>query len=240
MAAPPEPPRREATPPTTPDPLAGQWEQLRPQLRSWWDRLTEADLAQIGGQKDRLISAVQQRYGYPRERAQQEVERRLQDYNEKSAGVAATVSSAAQDVASRVTETAGTAAATAQEMAGAAAAAVTDTVAGAGTYVRGKGVQALAGDLAGLIRRYPVPALLIGAGVGVLLGRSLWRTGGPSARGEGQPPGTRMAEAGFLDATIQCVRCGQIVRQADMVSHATTCAVPGLPSQGGARPEPPA
>jgi uncharacterized protein YjbJ (UPF0337 family) len=153
--------------------LKDQWEQLRPQLRSWWDRLTEADLMAIEGQKDRLISIVQQRYGYPRERAQQEVERRLQEYGEKAAGVAATVTSAAQDVASSVAETAGTAATQAQEMAGAAATAVTDTVARAGTYVQEKGVQALPGDLAGLIRRYPVPAVLIGLGIGFWLSRTL-------------------------------------------------------------------
>jgi uncharacterized protein YjbJ (UPF0337 family) len=173
MAAQPQPPRREGTPPTSPDPLTGQWEQLRPQLRSWWGRLTEADLAQIGGQKDRLVSLVQQRYGYTRERAQQEVDQRLQEYSQKPAGVAATVTSAAQEVASRVTETAGTAAGTAQDMAGAAATAVTDTVAGAGTYLKEKGVQALAGDLAGLIRRYPIPTLLIGLGIGFVLARSL-------------------------------------------------------------------
>jgi uncharacterized protein YjbJ (UPF0337 family) len=167
MAAQPPPPRREGTPPTSPDPLTGQWEQLRPQLRSWWDRLTEADLVQIGGQKDRLVSLVQQRYGYTRERAQQEVDQRLQEYSEQTAGVAATVTSAAQDVASRVAETAGTAAGKAQEMAGAAATAVTDTVAGAGTYVQEQG------DLAGLIRRYPIPALLIGLGIGFVLARSL-------------------------------------------------------------------
>jgi len=128
---------------------------------------------QIGGQKDRLVSLVQQRYGYTRERAQQEVDQRLQEYSEKTPGVAATVTSAAQDVASRVAETAGTAAGKAQEMAGAAATAVTDTVAGAGTYVQEKGVQALSGDLAGLIRRYPIPALLMGLGIGFVLARSL-------------------------------------------------------------------
>jgi uncharacterized protein YjbJ (UPF0337 family) len=173
MATQPPPPRREATPSTSGDPLAGQWEQLRPQLRSWWDRLTEADLMQIDGQKDRLISIVQQRYGYPRERAQQEVDRRLQEYQDKSGGVAATVTGAAQDVASHVTETAGTAATKAQEMAGAAATAVTDTVAGARTYLREKGVQTLPDDLAGVIRRYPVPALLIGLGIGWWLSRTL-------------------------------------------------------------------
>jgi hypothetical protein len=127
----------------------------------------------IDGQKDRLISVVQQRYGYPQERAQQEVDRRLQEYVERTAGVAAPVTSAAQDVASRVAETAGTAATKAQEMAGAAATVVTDTVARASTYVQEKGVQALPGDLAGLIRRYPIPALLIGLGIGWLLSRTL-------------------------------------------------------------------
>ena len=173
MATPSEPARRESYPPSTPDPLAGYWEDLRHQLRSWWDRHTEADLAQIGGQRDRLISLLQQRYGYTRERAQQEVERRLQEYGEQTAAVAATMTSAAQGVASTVTETAGTAAAKAQEMAGAAATAVADTVAGAGTYIQEKGVQALSGDLVGLIRRHPVPALLIGLGIGFVLGRSL-------------------------------------------------------------------
>jgi hypothetical protein len=101
------------------------------------------------------------------------VERRIQEYGEQTAGVAGTVTRAAQGVASTVTETAGTAAAKAQEMAGAAATAVTDTVARAGTYVQEKGVQALPGDFVELIRRYPVPALLIGLGIGFVLGRSL-------------------------------------------------------------------
>jgi uncharacterized protein YjbJ (UPF0337 family) len=173
MAAPPQPPRPEAHPSTSEDPLAGQWEQLRPQLRSWWGQLTEADLVQIGGQKGRLISLLQQRYGYPRERAQQEVDRRLHEYTETTAGVAARVGSAAQEVASRATETAGTAATKAQELAGAAATAVTDTVAGVGTYVQDRGLQGLSGDLTDLIRRYPVPALLLGLGIGFVLGRTL-------------------------------------------------------------------
>jgi len=153
--------------------LKDQWEQLRPQLRSWWDRLTEADLMAIEGQKDRLISIVQQRYGYPRERALQEVERRLQEYGGRTAGVAATVTSTAQDVASSAAEAAGTVATKAQEMAGLAATAVTDTAAGVGTYVQEKGLQGLSEDLTQLIRRYPVPALLVGLGIGFVLARTL-------------------------------------------------------------------
>jgi uncharacterized protein YjbJ (UPF0337 family) len=172
MAA--QPPQRpEANPSVSGDPLAGQWEQLRPQLRSWWDRLTEADLMQIGGEKDRLISVLQQRYGYPREHAQQEVDRRLQEYTAKSAGVAATMTNAARDVAARVTESGGTAATKAQELAGSATTAVADTVAGVGPHVQEKGLQGLSGDLTDLIRRYPVPALLVGLGIGFVLGRSV-------------------------------------------------------------------
>jgi uncharacterized protein YjbJ (UPF0337 family) len=166
-------PRRAASNIMTPDAFAGQWQQLRGQIRSWWGNLTDADLDKIAGKKDLLIGLMQERYGYARERAEQEVDRRLQEYSAQSSGVAATVTSAAQEVASRVTETAGTAAAKAQEMAGAAASTVTDTVAGAGTYLQEKGVQGLSGDLTGLIRRYPVPALLIGLGIGFMLGRSL-------------------------------------------------------------------
>jgi hypothetical protein len=67
----------------------------------------------------------------------------LPEYGERTVGVAATVTSTAQDVASSVAKTVGTAATSAQEMAGAAAIAVTDTVAGAGTYLQEKGVQVL-------------------------------------------------------------------------------------------------
>jgi hypothetical protein len=83
------------------------------------------------------------------------------------------MTSTAQNVASRVTQTAGMAADKAQEVAGSAATAVTDTVAGVGTYVQDKGVLGLSEDLTGLIRRYPVPALLIGLGIGFVLGRSV-------------------------------------------------------------------
>jgi uncharacterized protein YjbJ (UPF0337 family) len=62
------------------DILAGRWQQLRGELRTWWGRLTDDDLEQIGGQRDKLIGRLQERYGYARERAQQEVERRLQEY----------------------------------------------------------------------------------------------------------------------------------------------------------------
>ena len=63
------------------DSLAGNWKQMRGELRSWWGQRTENDLDQIGGQQDKLIGKLQERYSYTREPAQQKVERRLQEYH---------------------------------------------------------------------------------------------------------------------------------------------------------------
>ena len=65
------------------DSLAGKWKQMRGDLKSWWGKLTDDDLEWIGGQKDKLIGSLQERYGYTRERAQEEIERRFQEYSDK-------------------------------------------------------------------------------------------------------------------------------------------------------------
>ena len=66
------------------DTLVGQWKQLRGTLKSWWGKLTDDDFDRIAGQKDRLIGTLQERYGYTRDMAQREVERRLNDYDEQN------------------------------------------------------------------------------------------------------------------------------------------------------------
>ena len=66
------------------DIFAGKWKQMRGDLKSWWGKLTDDDFEWIGGQKDRLIGLLQERYGYTREYAEQEIERRFQEYNGKN------------------------------------------------------------------------------------------------------------------------------------------------------------
>lgn len=65
------------------DIFAGEWKQMRGDLKSWWGKLTDDDFERIEGQKDTLIGVVQEKYGYAREKAQQEVDRRLQEYGDK-------------------------------------------------------------------------------------------------------------------------------------------------------------
>lgn len=54
---------------------------------------------------------------------------------------------------------------------GQAAATVTDTLDSTGRYLEEHGVSGAAEDLTGMIRKHPVPSVLIGIGLGILLGQ---------------------------------------------------------------------
>ena len=45
------------------DVFAGQWKQIRGELKVWWGTLAESDFDKIGGQKDKLVGIVQEKYG---------------------------------------------------------------------------------------------------------------------------------------------------------------------------------
>jgi uncharacterized protein YjbJ (UPF0337 family) len=146
-----------------------QWQYLRGEFKAWWDQLTDADLEQVAGKKSQLVALVQERYGYTRERAQQEVEQRLQAYQTSVSQLVGTLTDTAQEMASSLAETAGEVAAAASTV----ATTVADTVADARVSLQGTRVRELSGSLVGAIRRYPIPAVLIGLGIAMLLGQSL-------------------------------------------------------------------
>ncbi len=62
------------------DILRGKWKQLRGQLRAWWGKLTDNDVEEIGGRWENLVGLLQERYGYTREYAEEEVKRRLREF----------------------------------------------------------------------------------------------------------------------------------------------------------------
>jgi uncharacterized protein YjbJ (UPF0337 family) len=224
----------------TPEMFAQQWSHLRGKINQWWDRLTDADLEQIAGSKAQLIRLLQTRYGYAQERAEQEVDRRLREFSSmtrgsEGGGLGQTVTAAAQGVTSSVAGTAGEVGTKVQGMATEvgtkvqgmatkAATAVAETATRAGAHLPG-----LPGEVEGFIRRYPLPSLLAGLGLGFLLAR-LFGQGWP---GGSKEEGSGHAEAGFPDAVIQCPQCGQMLRQADMVHHSAVCGGTGLPGHGG-------
>jgi len=62
------------------DVFEGMWKQMKGNVREWWGKLTDDDLERIGGNKDKLMGALQERYGYTRERADEEITRRMRDF----------------------------------------------------------------------------------------------------------------------------------------------------------------
>lgn len=55
--------------------LQNTWKQFRGQVKQRWGQLTDADLDMIAGHRDKLISKIQERYGYTRERAEREADK---------------------------------------------------------------------------------------------------------------------------------------------------------------------
>ncbi|MGH7264603.1 MAG: CsbD family protein [Candidatus Rokuibacteriota bacterium] len=59
------------------DTLKGQWMQLKGKIRQQWGKLTDDEVEQLQGNSEQLIGRVQERYGYTRQQAEQEVDRWL-------------------------------------------------------------------------------------------------------------------------------------------------------------------
>jgi len=174
---------------------------MRGTLKSWWGKLADDDLERIGGQTDKLIGWVQEKYGQTREQARQEVERRMKEYSDSQAGrggngttnateTAAGMAAKAQELGAAAVNTASDAATAVGEQIGSLAGVIRDhapqegamataatAVAGrlesASTYLKEKDYENLAADLTALVRNYPVQALVVGVGLGYLLARGM-------------------------------------------------------------------
>jgi len=59
------------------DIFKGKWGQMKGDVKQWWGKLTDDDLTYIEGSWDKLVGKIQERYGYTREQAEAEVDRRF-------------------------------------------------------------------------------------------------------------------------------------------------------------------
>jgi len=63
------------------DILKGKWKQMRGKAKEWWGDLTDDELDSIDGKVDKLVGLLQERYGYARDAAEKEIERRAKEYD---------------------------------------------------------------------------------------------------------------------------------------------------------------
>ncbi len=62
------------------DEFEGKWKQIRGQARQWWGKLTDDDLERVGGKYEQFLGVVQEKYGYTREAAETEVNKRVAEF----------------------------------------------------------------------------------------------------------------------------------------------------------------
>jgi uncharacterized protein YjbJ (UPF0337 family) len=62
------------------DVFEGQWKQIRGEAKAWWGKLTDNDLDRAAGKFDVFVGVLQEKYGYTREAAVDEIDKRVTAY----------------------------------------------------------------------------------------------------------------------------------------------------------------
>ena len=62
------------------DVLKGKWKQIRGEAKAWWGKLTDDDLERAAGKFDVLAGLLQEKYGYTRAHAIEEIDKRVTEY----------------------------------------------------------------------------------------------------------------------------------------------------------------
>lgn len=56
------------------DQIQGKWKQLKGEAKQHWGKLTDDELDQAAGDRDKLAGLIQERYGVTREKAQEQLD----------------------------------------------------------------------------------------------------------------------------------------------------------------------
>ena len=62
------------------DIFEGKWKQVRGEIRGWWGKVTDDDLDMVAGQFDVFVGLLQEKYGYSREQAEEEINQKMNEY----------------------------------------------------------------------------------------------------------------------------------------------------------------
>jgi uncharacterized protein YjbJ (UPF0337 family) len=133
------------------DELAGDWKQLAAQIKEQWGKLTHDELKQVDGSRLKLIGLLQEKYGYAKRRAEEELEDFLNDSKENVESIKEKAVHAFQNFSEDMSEN---------------------------IDEFEEKFKECSSQLEEYIQEYPIKSIVVAAGIGVLLGLLLKSTKG--------------------------------------------------------------
>ena len=134
--------------------VQGNWNEAKGKVKTKWGRLTDDDLMQVEGSKDRLVGVIQQKYGIAREKAEQQ----LEEFMSSSDGLVAKAKEGVAEVMEKGKEYVEKG---------------KEVVEKGKEYVQNTSYSQMGSDLKALISKHPVHSAIIGVGLGFFIGRML-------------------------------------------------------------------
>lgn len=62
------------------DIFEGKWKEMRGQIKELWGKLTDDELEKAAGNSEQIVGLLQQKYGYTRERAVEELNKHVAEF----------------------------------------------------------------------------------------------------------------------------------------------------------------
>jgi len=56
------------------DTIKGNWKQMTGEAKSYWGKLTDDDVTEAAGEREKLVGKVQERYGVAKDEAERQVD----------------------------------------------------------------------------------------------------------------------------------------------------------------------
>lgn len=57
------------------DIFKGEWNKIKGHVKEQWGKLTDDDITQINGKRDQLLGTLQKKYGYAKDKAEEDIKR---------------------------------------------------------------------------------------------------------------------------------------------------------------------
>jgi len=61
------------------DILKGKWKELKGSVKEKWGKLTDDDVTEVEGKTEKLVGILQEKYGYSKDKAQEEYKKFMND-----------------------------------------------------------------------------------------------------------------------------------------------------------------